>query len=120
MSTAVEPTRTKTPGPRIHQTQCFIGGQWTAAQSGKSFDTIDPATEEVIASVAEGDAADIDLAVKAARQQFDGGEWSKLDARDRGRLMNKLADLIEEEAGELAAPETLDHGKPIRHSKAAD
>ena len=77
--------------PRIHQTQCFIGGQWVPAQSGKTFDTLDPATEEVIASVAEGDAADVDLAVKAARQQFEAGEWSKLDARDRGRLIGKLA-----------------------------
>jgi aldehyde dehydrogenase (NAD+) len=120
MATAVEPTKTKTARPRIHQTQCFIAGQWIPAQSGKTFDTIDPATEEVIASVAEGDAADIDLAVKAARKQFDGGEWSKMDARDRGRLINKLADLIEEEAGELAALESLDNGKPIRDSKAAD
>jgi aldehyde dehydrogenase (NAD+) len=120
MATATEAPKTKTPSVRIHQTQCFIGGQWIPAQSGKTFDTLNPATEEVIASVAEGDAADVDLAVKAARQQFDGGEWSKLDARDRGRLMNKLADLIEEEADELATLESLDNGKPIRDSKAAD
>lgn len=120
MSTATAPASTKIARPRIHQTQCFIGGQWIPAQSGKTFDTLDPSTEEVIASVAEGDAADIDLAVKAARQQFDGGEWSRMDARDRGRLMNKLADLIEEEAAELAALESLDNGKPIRDSKAAD
>src|SRR5256885_4928495 len=113
MATAVEPPKAQTPRPRIHQTQCFIGGQWIPAQSGKTFDTLDPSTEEVIASVAEGDAADIDLAVKAARKQFDGGEWSKMDARDRGRLMNKLADALEEEAGELAALESLDNGKPI-------
>ena len=68
----------------------------------------------MIAEVAEGDKADVDLAVKAARKAFDGGPWSKMDARDRGRLMNKLADLIEEEADELAALETLDNGKPIR------
>jgi len=121
MSTAVAPPRSSaTPRPKIHQTQCFIGGQWIPAQSGKTFDTLNPATEETIASVAEGDAADIDLAVKAARKQFDGGEWSKMDARDRGRLMNKLADLIEEAADELAALESLDNGKPIRDSKAAD
>src|SRR5438874_12537128 len=102
MSTAVAPPKAASPRPRIHQTQCFIGGQWVPAQSGKTFDTINPATEEVIASVAEGDAADVDLAVKAARAQFDGGEWSKMDARDRGRLMNKLADLMEENLDELA------------------
>src|SRR5437762_8152946 len=95
MSTVAEQARTKSPGPRIHQTQCFIGGQWTASQSGKTFDTINPATEEVIASVAEGDAADVDLAVKAARNAFESGDWAKMDARDRGKLINKLADLIE-------------------------
>ena len=121
MSTAVEPTqKSKASRPRIHQTQCFIGGKWTAPQSGKTFDTINPATEEVIASVAEGDAADIDLAVKAARKAFESGEWPKMDARDRGKLMNKLADLIEEELDELAALESLDNGKPIRDAKAAD
>ena len=106
--------------PRIHQTQCFIGGQWVPAKSGKTFDTIDPSTEEVIAQVAEGDAADIDAAVKAAREAFENGPWSRMDARDRGRLMYKLADLIEEEADELAALESLDNGKPIRDSRAAD
>jgi aldehyde dehydrogenase (NAD+) len=119
MATAAAPSK-RVSRPRIHQTQCFIGGQWVPAQSGKTFETLDPANEEVIAEVAEGDAADVDLAVKAARAQFDGGEWSKLDARDRGRLINKLADLIEDEAGELAALESLDNGKPIRDSRAAD
>src|SRR5438445_8983474 len=102
MSTAVAPTPSRTARPRIQQTQCFIGGQWIPSQSGNTFDTIDPATEEVIASVAEGDAADIDLAVKAARNAFDTGDWPKMDARDRGRLLNKLADAIEEELDELA------------------
>src|SRR6476619_4128600 len=120
MSTATAPAPTKIARPRIHQTQCFIGGQWIPAQSGKTFDTVDPSTEEVIASVAEGDAADIDAAVKAAREQFENGEWSRMDARDRGRLLSKLADLIEEEADELAALESLDNGKPIRDAKAAD
>jgi aldehyde dehydrogenase (NAD+) len=120
MATATEPIAKKTNRPRIQQTQCFIGGQWVDAKSGKTFETVNPATEEVIANVAEGDAADIDVAVKAARQQFDGGEWSKMDARDRGRLIGKLADLVEEELDELAALESLDNGKPIRDAKAAD
>ena len=106
--------------PEVRQTQCFIGGKWLPAASGKTFETIHPATEEVIAQVAEGDKADIDLAVDAAREQFDGGEWSKMDARERGKLMNRLADLIEAEADELAALETLDNGKPIADSRAAD
>ena len=113
MATAVAPAP-KSARPKIQQTQCFIGGKWVPAASGKTFETINPATEEVIAEVAEGDAADIDLAVEAAREAFDDGPWSKMDARDRGRLMYKLADLIEEEADELAALETLDNGKPIR------
>ncbi len=114
-------TITKTThGPQIRQTQCFIGGQWVPAASGKTFETVNPATEEVITQVAEGDAADIDLAVEAARNAFENGPWSKMDARDRGRLIAKLADLIEDEAEELAALETLDNGKPIREAKAAD
>ncbi|MEX2175904.1 MAG: aldehyde dehydrogenase family protein [Pirellulaceae bacterium] len=117
---ATQPSATRRNRPKIHETKCFIGGQWMAARSGKTFDTIDPSTEEVIAQVAEGDTDDIDLAVKAARKQFDGGEWSRMDARDRGRLMHKLADLLEENADELAALESLDNGKPIRDSKAAD
>lgn len=101
--------------PQVRQTQCFIGGEWVPAASGKTFETVHPATEEAVAEVAEGDKADIDAAVKAD-VQFDGGEWSKMDARDRGILMTKFADLLEEEADELAALETLDNGKPIRDS----
>jgi aldehyde dehydrogenase (NAD+) len=106
--------------PRIHQTECFIGGRWTASVSGKTFDTINPATEETIAQVAEGDAADVDLAVEAARNALEHGPWSKMDARDRGRLMHKLCDLIEQETDQLAALESLDNGKPIRDARAAD
>src|SRR5258707_13271350 len=106
--------------PKIHQTQCFIGGKWIPAASGKTFETINPATEEVIAQVAEGDAADVDLAVAAAREALEHGPWSKMDARERGRLMFNLADLIEEESEELAALETLDNGKPIREARTGD
>lgn len=106
--------------PKIQQTTCFIDGQWVPSQSGKTFPTYNPATEELIADVAEGDAADIDAAAKAARKQFDGGEWSRMDARDRGKLMYKLADLLEAEIDELAALESLDNGKPFRDARAAD
>lgn len=106
--------------PQIRQTECFIGGRWVPAVSGKTFDTIDPATEEVIAQVAEGDAEDVDAAARAARDAFENGEWSRMDARERGRLMHRLADLMEAELDELAALETLDNGKPIRDSRAAD
>ncbi|HMO84922.1 MAG TPA: aldehyde dehydrogenase family protein [Lacipirellulaceae bacterium] len=120
MATVTKEKSKKVARPQVRQTQCFIGGKWIPAASGKTFETIHPATEEVIAQVAEGDADDIDAAVSAAREQFDGGEWSKMDARDRGKLIYALADLIEQEADELAALETLDNGKPIRDSRAAD
>ena len=106
--------------PQVQQTQCFIGGQWVPAASGKTFDVAHPATEEVVARVAEGDSDDVNRAVGAARDALEKGPWSKMDARDRGRLMMKLADLIEEEIDELAALETLDNGKPIRDARAAD
>jgi aldehyde dehydrogenase (NAD+) len=106
--------------PKIRQTQCFIGGKWLPAASGKTFETINPATEEVIAQVAEGDSTDVDLAVDAAREALEHGPWSKMDARDRGRLLHKLADLIEEESEELAALEVLDNGKPIREARTGD
>ena len=107
---------------RKFQTQLLIDGQWRDSVSGKTFKTIDPATEEVITEIAMGDAADIDLAVKAARKAFDDrkGAWRKMDARDRGRLMNRLADLIEKHIDELAELETLDNGKPIAESRNVD
>jgi aldehyde dehydrogenase (NAD+) len=118
MPTALE---TKTHAvPEVRQTQMLIGDKWRDSVSGKTFKTVNPATEEVIAEVAEGDAADIDLAVKAAREAFETGPWKKMDARDRGRLMYRLADLIEENFDELAALETLDNGKPIADARAAD
>jgi len=106
--------------PAVTETQCFVGGKWLDAASGKTFETIHPATEEVIAEVAEGDKEDVDLAVDAARAAFDTGPWRTMDARDRGRLMYKLADLMEEELDHLAALETLDNGKPVSDARAAD
>jgi aldehyde dehydrogenase (NAD+) len=117
MATATEPRRQTR---RSFQTKLLIDGQWRDSQSGKTFGTDNPATEERIAEVAEGDAADIDLAVKAARKAFDSGPWRKTDARDRGILMNKLADLIEKHIDELAELETLDNGKPISESRHGD
>ncbi len=118
MATVTEPRRAATK--RSLQTKLLIDGQWRDSLSGKTFETVNPATEEVIAEVAEGDAADIDLAVKAARKAFDSGSWRKTDARDRGRMMFRLADLVEENIDELAELETLDNGKPIRESRNAD
>lgn len=106
--------------PKIRQTGILIGDEFKPAVSGRTFPTINPATEEVICEVAEGDAADVDLAVHAARAAFETGPWSRMDARDRGRLLTRLADLLEANFDELAALETLDNGKPISDSRAAD
>ncbi|MSR57096.1 MAG: aldehyde dehydrogenase family protein [Planctomycetaceae bacterium] len=119
MATATLKPKTRL-APKVRQTQLLIDGKWCDAKSGKTFATYHPATEEKIADVAEGDAADIDRAAKAARKAFESGEWPKMDARDRGRLLNRLADLVEQNFDELAALETLDNGKPIRDARAAD
>src|ERR1041384_1446985 len=95
--------------------QLFIDGQWVDSESGKTFKTPNPATGETLAEVAEGDKADIDKAVAAARKAFEG-KWSKISARDRGRMLYKLSQLIEARAKDLAALETADNGKPIRES----
>lgn len=98
----------------------LIGGKWLPARSGKVFDTYDPGTGRVIARVAEGDAADIDLAVKAAREAFDTGPWSRVTPSDRGRMIWKLADLLEQHAEELAQLEALNNGKPLASALHGD
>lgn len=105
---------------KIGPTKLLINNEWQAAASGKTFKTINPATEEVIAEVAEADKVDADRAVAAARQAFDSGKWSTMSAADRGGLLYKLADLIETNKKELAALETLDNGKPYGVALAAD
>jgi acyl-CoA reductase-like NAD-dependent aldehyde dehydrogenase len=99
--------------------QLFIDGQFVDAESGKTFTSPNPATGETFAEVAEADKADVDKAVAAARKALDG-KWSKMSARDRGRLLYKLSQLIEQHAGELAALETSDNGKPIKESTYID
>src|SRR5215207_3416105 len=110
-ATATKP-RTVKP-PQVKDQPMLIGGKWVDSQSGKTFPTLNPATGETICQVAEGDKADIDLAVKAARKALESGPWKKMDAADRGRLMYKLADLVEANAAELAALESLNCGKTI-------
>lgn len=105
---------------KIKDQLLFIDGKWCQSASGKSFETVDPSTNQVICRVAEGDAADVELAVAAARRAFDSGPWSRMSASERGRLIFKLADLIESHQEELAALESLDNGKPYRDSMAAD
>src|SRR5208337_1649124 len=99
------------PNVKISAAKLLINNKWVDAASGKTFPTINPSTGEVIAHVAEADAADVDKAVAAARAAFDRGAWRKMSAAGRGVLMNKLADLIEKHADELAQLEALDNGK---------
>ncbi|MGH8011406.1 MAG: aldehyde dehydrogenase family protein, partial [Candidatus Binataceae bacterium] len=98
----------------------LINGKWVPAKSGKTFETLNPANEEVLALVAEGDKADIDEAVKAARKAFEEGKWGRMRPHDRTRALLKIADLIEKNGEELAELETLDNGKALWESKNVD
>lgn len=97
----------------------LIDGKWIPAASGKTFHVFDPATGDTVASVAEGEAADIDLAVQAARRAF-SGPWSRLTPSERGKIIWKIGDLILANLDELAELESLDNGKPLSIARAAD
>jgi acyl-CoA reductase-like NAD-dependent aldehyde dehydrogenase len=98
----------------------LIDGKWVAAKSGKTFETINPATEDVLGLVAEGDKADVDEAVKAARKAYEHGKWPSMSPHERGRLLLKVADLIDKYADDLAMLESLDNGKPLAMAKNID
>src|SRR5580704_17712244 len=98
----------------------LVGGRWVAAKSGKTFETINPANEEGLALVPEGDKADVDEAVKAARKAYEEGKWSKISPHERARYLFKIAELIDKHADELAELETLDNGKPLTFSRGFD
>src|SRR3974377_1317463 len=91
----------------------FIDGKWVEASSGKTFPSYNPATGEVMAKVAEGDREDIDRAVKAARKAFESSKWPKMTASQRGHLIWKLGDLLEQHLEAFAQIESLDNGKPL-------
>src|SRR6266853_3321633 len=97
--------------------QNYINGQWVKSASGETFPVYNPSTEEVIAHVASGAAADVDSAVKAARAAFDSGPWRQTTAADRGRLLYKLAEKIRANAAQLAELECRNSGKPIVESE---
>ncbi|XP_039328442.2 mitochondrial 10-formyltetrahydrofolate dehydrogenase isoform X4 [Saimiri boliviensis] len=90
--------------------QCFINGQFTDADDGKTYDTINPTDGSIICKVSYASLADVDKAVAAAKDAFENGEWGRMNARERGRLMYRLADLLEENQEELATIEALDSG----------
>ena len=98
----------------------LIGGKWTEAANGKTFDVYNPATGDVLARVADGQREDIDRAVRAARQAFENGPWSRMTAAERTKVIWKLADLLEKHLEEFAQLESLDNGKPLKVARAAD
>jgi len=103
--------------PTIRQSRLMINNEWVDASDGGTFDTLNPATGDVLAKVAHATAKDVDAAVRTARKALETGVWSRMDAADRGRLMFKLADRIEQHATELAALESVNSGKTIRDSR---
>src|SRR6185436_9601614 len=107
----------KTTSPRIRQTKLLINNRWVEPADGNYFETLNPATGKPIAKVAEGTAADIDKAVKAARTALENPSWKKMSPGDRGRLLYKLADLVEENLDELATLESYNSSKTITDSR---
>jgi aldehyde dehydrogenase (NAD+) len=105
---------------KVEPGQLLIDGQWV--DGAKTFDTVNPATGEVLTQIAEGSNADVDRAVEAARRALEdrNGPWRKMSASERGRLIWKLADLLEKNIEEFAELETLDNGKPIFESRYVD
>lgn len=118
MATVLEKPK---PSVALPMPKLLIGNEWVNSRSGKTFPTLNPATGEEICQVAEADAEDVDRAVSVARTAFQqGSPWRRLSAAERGRLLNKLADLIEKNASDLARLESLDNGKPYSVALAAD
>jgi aldehyde dehydrogenase (NAD+) len=107
---------------KIAPGKLLVGGQWVEASDGKTFSTTNPATGEVLTEIQAATREDVDRAVKAARKAFDdpAGAWQKMSASDRGKLLWRIADLIEKNIDEIAEIETLDNGKPIFESRYVD
>jgi aldehyde dehydrogenase (NAD+) len=104
----------------VRRTQLFIGGAWVDSASGRTFESLNPATGEVLARVAEAGEEDVDRAVRAAREAFESGVWSGLSPRERGRILWRMGELIDERADDLARLETQDNGKPLREARMFD
>jgi phenylacetaldehyde dehydrogenase len=101
--------------------QMLIGGEWVDAASGETFETINPATEEVLSHVPKSGTEDVERAVTAAREAFeDGSPWRRMSPSERGRLIWRIGELIEEHADEFATLEALDNGKPFKVARRAD
>ncbi len=98
----------------------LIDGKWVAAASSRTFSTHNPADGSLLAEIAAAEAADVDLAVAAARRAFDDGPWAKMTPAGRAKLIWKLADALEAHAEDFAFIETLDNGKPLNDAKVVD
>jgi phenylacetaldehyde dehydrogenase len=122
MATALKivPPEEKVTGFVSRKHKMLINGKWVESASGKTFPTYNPATGEVMAEIAEGDREDINRAVQAARNAFENGPWPRLTASERGCLIWKLADLLEQNLEEFAELESLDNGKPLKVARVAD
>src|SRR6202167_3657888 len=118
-SAAVRPNENVT-GYVTKTRKMLINGKWVDAASGKTFKTYNPATGEVLSNIAEGDKEDINRAVQAARAAFESGPWSKISPSERGRMIWRLADLLEKHQEEFAQLESLDNGKPLKIARVAD
>jgi aldehyde dehydrogenase (NAD+) len=99
--------------------ELFIDGRFVSPNSGRYFDSINPATEEKLTEIAQADEVDVDRAVRAARRAYDK-QWSKMPGRERGKYLYRIARIIQEKSRELAVLETLDGGKPIKESRDVD
>jgi len=117
MSTATAPSSRVASPPAVDDQLLFIDGQFVQSESGKTFSAIDPSTGKTICQAAEADKADVDRAVAAARRALESGPWKSMSATERGRLMFKLADLVDENAEELAVLESYNSGKIITDAR---
>jgi aldehyde dehydrogenase (NAD+) len=108
------------PEVAVSATKLLIDNRWVPSESGETFATCNPSTGEEICQVAAADGADVDKAVRAARRAFEQGRWRRMNASERGRLLYRLADLIESHGEELARLEALDNGKPVAVAKRVD
>src|SRR5918992_1415326 len=108
-----DPARSFAAGPH----RLIVGGERVEAADGRTLETLDPATGRPIAEVPHAGAEDVDRAVRAAREAFEDGRWSRIVAAERTRLMLAFADIIDEHADELAELESLDNGKPLKMAR---
>ena len=112
--------KTQPQTSKSRSARLWINGRWANSKSGKTFQTLNPATGELLAEVSEADGEDVDLAAHSARKAFETGIWPSTKPSERGKILRRIADLIRGNAEELARLETLDSGKPIKNSRAID